>query len=204
MFAFKKKAYVSPAKRGKLWLSGAMLPFLLALLNLVILQPGQASPSINGDPYVDELLTNACVAQSSYWAAVKEDLTNGNVDQAIKRCREVMARRPLDIDMHGMYAMSLEMKLRKGQYDPALFDECVREWTKVAKVKILSQSNGWEHVGDGEVFVANQDRRDLARRHLISLVGRAPKYFESEEAFVEKAIQTSTQVSGKIKSDKQL
>lgn len=195
--------HVSPYRR-KLSPLGSAICFSFVMLGTAAWLPGIAAPSINGDPYVDELLTNACVSQSSYWSAVKEDLTNGNVDRAIKRCREVMARRPLDIDMHCMYAMSLEMKLRKGQYDSALFDECVREWTKVAKVKILAQSNGWEHVGDGEVFVANQERRDLARRHLISLVGRAPKYFESEEAFVEKAIRTSTQVSGKIKSDKPL
>lgn len=179
-----------------------------ALLSICISSACQcyaiASPTINGDPFVDELLTNACHSQSSYWSEVKADLTNGNIDRALKRCREVMARRPLDIDMHCIYAMALEMKLRSDAYDPSLFDECVREWTHVAKVKVLAHSNGWDNVGEGEAFVQNHERRELARRHLISLVGRAPKMFESEEAFVSKAIRTSTQVSGKVKQDKQL
>lgn len=163
-----------------------------------------AGPSVNGDPYVDELTSNAFESQSPYWSEIKSLLTSGHLDEGLKRCRQVMSRRPLDIDMHCMYAMALEMKLRSGQYSDKLFDECVREWAKVAKAKIVARSEGWEHVGDGEVFLQNSERKATANRHLVSLVGRAPKYFESEEAFVRKAISTSTQVSGKVKTDKSL
>lgn len=176
-------------KRSALFLAG-----MLFLMGSSVL----ADESINGDSYVDELLGNGVVSQSTYWSEIKAQLANGNIDEAIKRCRQVMARRALDIDMHCLYAMALEMKLRKVEYDPKIFDECVKEWTHVAKVKILSASNGWEHVGDGEVFVQNQERKDLANRHLLALVGRAPKYFESEDAFLRHAMQVRTEVAGKL------
>lgn len=174
----------------------------LFLLAGVFSLAANASPSVNGDPFVDELLTNAVCSQSTYWSGVKEQLTNGNVDEAIKLCRSVMARRPLDIDMHCMYAMALEMKLRKGAYNDQLFQECVKEWVHVSKVKILGRSEGWDSAGDGEVFVENQERKNLANRHLFSLVGRAPKYFESEEAFIKNAVKVQTEVAGKVKLPK--
>ncbi len=163
-----------------------------------------ANPAVNGDPYVDELLTNACVSENPYWSGIKEQLTNGRYDDAIKLCRTVMARTVLNTDMHCMYAMALEIKLRKEAHDSALFDECVKEWTHVAKVKVLSESKGWEHIGDGEVFVENRERKNLAVKHLISLVGRAPKMFESEQAFLDRAIRVNTQVAGEIKKTKPL
>ncbi|MBX9688035.1 MAG: hypothetical protein K2X27_15115 [Candidatus Obscuribacterales bacterium] len=163
-----------------------------------------ADPSSTGDAYVDDLMTTAVESQSPYWSEVKAQLTNGNIDQALKLCRSVLARRELDIDMHCLYAMALEMKLRSSEHDTNLFNECVKEWTHVAKVKILAASKGWEHVGDGEVFLENQQRKKLANRHLVALVGRAPKYFESEEAFLAKTIRVETQVAGKIRKDKEL
>lgn len=176
------------------------LPLAALLLFIYCVSPCFAGASVNGDPFVDELLTNGCVSQSSFWSDVKEQLTNGNIDEAIKRCRQVMARRELDIDMHCMYAMALEMKLRQGSHDADIFDECVREWTHVAKVKVLADSKGWEHVGDGEVFTQNQERKAMANRHLVSLVGRAPKYFESEKAYLGKVIHIRTTVAGKVQN----
>lgn len=172
---------------------------LLQFTCLGALSSATAGPSINGDPFLDELLTNACVAQSPYWSEVKALLASGRVDEAVERCRRVMARRSLDIDTTCIYAMALEMKLRGQEYDPAVFDECVREWTHVAKAKILSQSSGWDHVGEGEVFSQNQERRAMANRHLKNLVGRAPGYLESEESFLKKAIKTSASVSARLK-----
>jgi hypothetical protein len=157
--------------------------------------------SVNGDPYVDELLTNGCESQSPYWLEIKEQLTNGNLDDALRLCRRTLARRELDIDMHCLYAMALEMKYRRSTHDSDLFDECVREWTHVAKIGIIAASKGWEHVGDGEVFTQNQERKNMANRHLEALVGRAPGYFESEKAFVKKAIKVRAEVAGKIKED---
>ncbi len=159
-----------------------------------------ADTSINGDPYVDELLSNAVRSDSPYWSGIKELLTNGKYDDAIKECRSVMARRVLDIDMHTMYAMALEMKYHKVAHDPAIFDECVKEWAHVAKVNIFASSKGWEHIGDGEVFVENKERKNLATRHLISLVGRAPKRFETEEAFLNSTIHVDTSVKGVLKT----
>ena len=178
---------------------------ILAALVVLCLTPAAESksekinPAASADPYVDELMTNGVESQSPFWAEIKEQLTDGNVDQAIKLCRRVAARRELDIDMHCMYAMALEMKYRRSEHDPAVFDECVKEWTHVAKVKILADSKGWEHIGDGEVFTQNQERKQMANRHLEGLVGRAPKYFESEKAFVDKAMKVNTAVAGKIK-----
>lgn len=158
-----------------------------------------SAKSVSGDPYVDDLLTNGCESQSSYWLEIKEDLANGNIDEAIKQCRKVLARRELDVDMHCIYAMALEMKYRRSEHNSALFDECVREWAHVAKVKVFADSKGWEHIGDGEVFTQNQERKNLARRHLEALVGRAPGYFENEQAYVDKAIKIRTEVAGKLK-----
>jgi hypothetical protein len=175
---------------------------LLALLAAgPALQPASASPSVSGDPYVDELLTNGCESQSPYWLEVKEQLTNGNIDAALDLCRKTMARRELDIDMHCLYAMSLEMKYRRSTHDPALFDECVKEWTHVAKAKILAPSRGWDNIGEGEVFGQNQERKAMANKHLEALVGRAPGFFETEKAFVEKAIRIRTEVAGKLKTE---
>ncbi len=182
-----------PSKQKKRFLA-----LILAGGVFFICSSAQAGEQINGDPYVDELLTNGVVSQSQYWSDIKALLTCGKYDEALKKCKEVMARRPLDIDMHCLYAMALEMKLRANEYDDKLFLECVKEWTRVAKVKILAQSNGWEHVGDGEVFIENPERKVLANRHLVSLVGRAPKYFESEDAFLKHAMEVKTEVAGKL------
>jgi hypothetical protein len=152
--------------------------------------------AINKDPFVDELMTNGVESQSPFWSEVKEQLTNGNVDQAVKLCRKVLARRELDIDMHCMYAMALEMKYRSLTSDSDLFNECVREWTHVAKAKILSAH--WDSIGEGEVFKQNQERKKMADRHLIALVGRAPKMFENEQVFVQRAMQIHTEVAGKV------
>ena len=174
------------------------LALILAGGFFVICSSAQAGESINGDPYVDELLTNGVESQTQYWSDIKALLTCGRYDEGLKKCREVMARRPLDIDMHCLYAMALEMKLRATDYDDKLFRECVKEWTRVAKVKILAQSHGWGRLGEGEVFVENPERKALANRHLVSLVGRAPKYFESEDAFLKHAMEVKTEVAGKL------
>ncbi len=175
--------------------------FGLFMLLLVVEQaaPVSAGPSVNGDPFIDDLHSNAFVSQSPYWSEVKVKLTNGRIDEAVADCRKVMARRPLDVDMHCLYALALEMKLRSSAYDPKLFDECVKEWTKVAKYKVLRASDAFDHIGEGEVFVQNHERKAMANRHLVALVGRAPKIFESEEAFLKKSIRTSTSVAAKIK-----
>lgn len=178
----------------------SMLLALLCIGSLNLAASANGNPSVNGDPFIDDLHSIAFESQSPYWQETKAQLTNGNIDAAIKRCRSVLARRALDVDMRCMYALALEMKLRSSSYDPAIFDECVREWAGVAKFKVLAQSNGWEHVGDGEVFHQNHERRKMANRHLSALVGRAPKYFESEETYLSKIITTSTKVAGKIKT----
>ena len=182
-----------------MWKKSASNVMLSCFAACFLTQAAGAGPSVNGDPYVDELLTNGCESQSPYWLEVKEQLANGNIEQSLNLCRKALARRELDIDMHCLYAMALEMKYRRSVSDPALFDECVREWAHVAKVKIIADSKGWEHVGDGEVFTQNQERKEIANRHLEALVGRAPKYFESEKSFVEKAIRVKTEVAGKLK-----
>lgn len=186
--------------------SFAFQSVLLCLAILLVLASGGggsvcfASPSVNGDPFIDDLHSLAFESESPFWRGVKEQLTNGNVDYAIKQCRQALARRTLEVDMHCLYAMALEMKLRRSQYDPDLFNECVREWAHVAKFRFTQKSNSWDNVGEGEAFYENDARKKLANRHLVSLVGRSPKFFESEEAFVRKAIQTSTQVAGKVRS----
>lgn len=199
---------MAPGKKESI----ASIAFKCALicLALVLLQaPGyktqtcNASPSLNGDPFIDDLHTLAFESDSPFWRGVKEQLTNGNVDYAIKQCRQAMARKTLEVDMHCLYAIALEMKLRRSQYDPELFNECVREWAHVAKFRFTQKSNGWDNVGEGEAFYENDERKKLANRHLVALVGRSPKFFESEDTFVRKAIQTSTQVAGKVRnSDK--
>ena len=157
------------------------------------------SPSVNGDPFVDDLHSLGMESQSPYWQETKAELTNGRIDEAIRRCRKVKARLPLDVDMTCMYALALEMKLRSSEYDPKIYEECVREWTHVAKFKVIAQSNTWERVGEGEVFEQNTHRKKMANRHLVGLVGRAPKYFESEESYISKMCDITTKVAGKVK-----
>jgi tetratricopeptide (TPR) repeat protein len=127
----------------------------------------------------------------------------GNFDAAISFYRKALDIDADNADLHIRYATALEKKLKKtDEHDPALFNKVVREWLLVMRNEV-GEEKGLSFKGVAApalgTWYRDEDHNILAKQHIVKLVGRAPRYWETNTAFLKKVLKpTETSVAGKV------
>jgi hypothetical protein len=129
-----------------------------------------------------------------------------NIDQAIKISKLAVEQDPDDIDTHMRYAQALEEKLKmkpKKDRDQSLLDECITEWLIVYRCEAGDERGASFHgINPLGHLYQDEERSIPARHHIVSLVGRAPKPWETDAKFLNWVNRPSEQVAGKLISNK--
>jgi hypothetical protein len=111
---------------------------------------------------------------------------------------------PDDIDSHMYYAEALEEKLKmkpKKDRDQDLLNECVNEWLIVYRCEVGDEKGVSFHgINPLGHLYEDEERSIPARHHIVSLVGRAPKPWETDEKFMKWVNRPATEVAGKLLS----
>jgi tetratricopeptide (TPR) repeat protein len=144
-------------------------------------------------------------------AAGERNEKAGNYDNAITFYRKALDIDPDDIDVHVHYAQVLEKKLKKSDdSDPSLFNKVVREWLLVMRNEV-GEEKGLSFKGVAApalgTWYRDEEHNMLAKQHIVKLVGRAPKYWETNTMFLKKVLKpTESSVAGRVvkPSDKEL
>lgn len=129
------------------------------------------------------------------------DRNGNNIDQAITLCRKAIEKDDDDIDLHLHYAELLERKyVENGKSDSTLYMDCVKEWLIVLRAE-AGDERGLTFHGVGLPFTGqfykDEHRVILARKHLVSLTGVAPKGWETDAKYLQRVSKQSS-VGGKI------
>lgn len=128
---------------------------------------------------------------------------NEQYDKAIKLSRMAIDQNDDDNEIHQVYAEALEGKLLKQVHrDPALYNQCVKEWLIVLRQETgqakIANSHGIGIPGMGYLF-RDEDSVMPARKHLMKLTGKIPKVWESDSKYLAKVLKPTTEsVTGKM------
>ena len=149
----------------------------------------QIGKSKNGIIMSDQLLELGMVTPSALRLEGEQSIRMGNLERAIMVLQRSVELAPLDIDGRILYATALEKKLMKQKRrDPRLFNYTVKQWLFIYKKADFD------------------DHKMMAANHLVTLVGRIPKWYEKEKKYLAKVLipeDGSVKVSlGKVREDK--
>jgi hypothetical protein len=137
--------------------------------------------------------------------AAEYAFNTGNTDKAIKLCETALDDDYNDIDIHKTYAEAIEAKLKAQQdKDHELLNKCIKEWLIIYRTEVGDEKGISAHgIDPFGHFYEDEDRSMLARTHLVSLAGRAPKLWETDAKFMKWVNRPDTALSGRIigKSD---
>lgn len=143
---------------------------------------------------------------SSLQLAAKYASSHGNTEEAIKWCKLALEKDPDDIDSHMYYAEALEAKLKSKpakERDHDLLMQCVMEWMIVYRCEAGDEKGASFHgINPLGHLYEDEERSIPARHHIVSLVGRAPKPWETDDKFMKWVNRPSTAVAGKLISTK--
>jgi tetratricopeptide (TPR) repeat protein len=143
---------------------------------------------------------------SSLQLAAKYASNNGNYEEAIKWSKLALEKDPDDIDSHMSYAEALEQKLKtkpEKERDHNLLNECVNEWLIVYRSEVGEEKGaGFHGINPLGHLYEDEERSIPARHHIVTLVGRAPKPWETDTKFMKWVDRPDTSVAGKIISSK--
>ncbi|MBX9771734.1 MAG: hypothetical protein K2X29_10200 [Candidatus Obscuribacterales bacterium] len=158
-----------------------------------------------GKPSVshDKILQLGDVSSKSLLIEAQLALRSGRIDRAIDLAKLGLAKDVEEIDLHKVYAEALEEKVsvKNNDVDPALFNECVREWLIVLR-NLVGEEKSMSFRGISipgmEILCQDDDRRIVAKYSLIKLVGRIPKPWETNRKYLERVLKPVPDVQGAI------
>jgi tetratricopeptide (TPR) repeat protein len=191
----------------------SMLPLLtFILLSLFLPAAVFADEEDSQDNYKPEISGDAMVHGSSSASALcraaKYQLKVGNVDKAISLSKRSLEENDDDEETHFVYAEALERKVKSQETrDPILYRLCIKEW-----LNCLRQESGYEKISTSHglslpklvKFYEDEDGTVPAKRHIMRLVGRLPKAWETDAHYLDKVAGPTTQeVSGKLVQTKE-
>jgi tetratricopeptide (TPR) repeat protein len=129
----------------------------------------------------------------------------GDYDKAIKLCKLALKKDYDDMDVHMTYAEALENKLdSQTEQDRELLNKCVREWLIVFRTELGDEKGlSFHGINPFGHFYDDEDRSIPARAHLVTLTGRAPKIWETDEKYLQWVNRPSTSVAGQLLSKKE-
>jgi hypothetical protein len=140
----------------------------------------------------------------------EQALNNHLYDTAIRLSQRALQLDPEDLDIHMVYAKSLETKLHRqpaGHKDTALFMAAVREWLIIARSergeeKGLTNSKGIGIPGMQHRY-QDEDRSIPANAAIKRLVGFEPRQNETDKKFLDRVEKlVNKNVSGEVVGDK--
>lgn len=143
--------------------------------------------------------TAVSLALSAKYAA-----DQGDYDKAIKLCKSALKKDYDDMDLHMIYADALQNKI-DSQKEPnqILLNTCVREWLIVFRTEVGDEKGlSYHGINPFGHFYEDEDRSIPARSHLVTLTGRAPKPWETDEKFMKWVNRPTTEVAGQLLSKK--
>jgi len=131
-------------------------------------------------------------------------LEQGNYEQAIKLCKRALDKGYDDMDTHMAYANALEAKLNaQEKQDVELLNECVREWLIVFRTEVGDEKGiSFHGISPLGHFYEDEERSIPARAHIVTLTGRAPRPWETDEKFMKWVNRPKTEVAGRLISHK--
>jgi len=146
---------------------------------------------------------------NSYRAAAEYALGQGQTDKAMALCKKAFDFNADDPDLHQLYAKVLEQKLKSrniGASHDQLLAECVHQWLIVLRNE-TGEEKGTSFHGIGlplvGSFYEDDERHIPAKAHLISLVGRTPRAWETDAKYMKSVLKNQSSVQGKIVSAQQ-
>ena len=159
---------------------------------LQVSEPGSLT-SIEGFN-VDQATANSLGVAADY--ALKQ----GQISKAIKLCRQAIYQNADDVDIHQVYAEALEKKLQSLKTDDiSLYNECVKQWLLVFRSDAGEERGvGFRGLGVSAGLFCDEERNVPAKSHLIHLVGRAPRAWESNARYLKVAMKPHTLVAGRM------
>ena len=141
---------------------------------------------------------------TSLQLSAKYAADQGNYEKAIKLCKLALRKDYDDIDAHMTYADALEDKLdSQTDKDQDLLNKCVREWLIVFRTEVGDEKGlSFHGINPLGHLYEDEERSIPARSHIVSLTGRAPKPWETDEKFMKWVNRPSTAVAGQLLSKK--
>jgi hypothetical protein len=134
-------------------------------------------------------------------ASFYADRNSSNLDQAITLCHKALEKNDDDIDLHEHYAELLEQKFNgQEKPDPTLYMDCAKEWLIVLRNEAGDEDGQTFHgigIPFSGKFYRDEGHQMLARKHLISLTGEAPKGWETDAKYLQR-ISKHSSVGGKV------
>ncbi len=136
--------------------------------------------------------------------AAKYAAKNGHYDKAIRLCQLALDKDYNDMDVHMTYAGALEDKLDgQREKDHELLNKCVREWLIVYRTEVGDEKSlSFHGINPLGHFYEDEDRSMPARAHLVTLTGRAPKPWETDDKYLKWVNRPTTAVAGQLLSTK--
>ncbi len=127
-------------------------------------------------------------------------LKQGQTAKAIRLCQQAIRQDSDDVDIHQVYAQALEQKLMGLKTcDSGLYNECIKEWLVVFRSDAGEERGvGFHSLGVSAGLYSDAERNVPAKTHLIHLVGRAPRPWESNARYLKLAIKPHALVAGKV------
>lgn len=152
------------------------------------------------DAYSDEGEQTA----TSLQFAAKYAADQGDYEKAIKLCRRALRQDYNDIDVHKTYAEVLEDKLNdQNEPDHDLLNGCIREWLIVFRTEVGDEKGlSFHGISPFGHLYEDEDRSIPARSHLVTLTGRAPKPWETDEKYMKWVNRPTTSVAGQLLTKK--
>ena len=159
---------------------------------LEVAEPGTLT-SIEGFN-VDQATPNSLAVAADY--ALKQ----GQVRKAIRLCKQAIYQNADDVYIHQVYAEALEKRLQSLKTDDiALYNECVKEWLLVFRSDAGEERGvGFRGVGVSAGLYSDEERNVPAKSHLIHLVGRAPRAWETNARYLKVAMKPHILVAGRV------
>lgn len=128
-----------------------------------------------------------------------------NVERAILLARKAVELDPDDLDARVALGDALYLKIKrlrdKGSVDSGLFNECVKTWLFVHR-NVSGEEAGLSYKGIGMPFMSrfyeDEGRGALARKMLVELCGRVPKFYETNKRYLSKVLVPEPSVHAEI------
>jgi hypothetical protein len=168
--------------------------------NVNIEIPGQDDTPLKTVTSMDAYNETNGHTADSFAMAAEYAYNNGDTKKALKLCEKALNSDNNDIDIHKIYAQALEEQIKNtGDKNHDLLNKCVREWLIVYRTEVGDEKGISYHGIDPFGYLyRDEDRSMLAGSHLVSLTGRVPKIWETDDKYLKWVNRPTTAVAGRI------
>lgn len=185
-----------------------LAPGLLALVSLTI----SASPAIAKEKkevssYKPKMGTTIHLDKRNPRITLmqaKNALRGKNIDSAVELGKMAVELDPEDLDARVVYGEALFNKHLEDRENASVYNECVKTWLVINRNIVGEEATTYKgfSIPLMNKFFEDENRSILAKKRLITLCGRTPKFWESNKKFLKKVMMPVTNVSGEFVDEK--